>query len=81
MLDADMSLRQWVGAVIPDRVLDIVDSGILSTKQEDLMLPKLESIVLSILELGLECSKDLPEERMDMKTVMIKLNKIKLSLP
>ncbi|KAI6680665.1 hypothetical protein NL676_034546, partial [Syzygium grande] len=42
---------------------------------------KLESIVLSILELGLECSKDLPGERMDMETVMVKLNKIKSSLP
>ncbi|XP_030458832.2 receptor kinase-like protein Xa21 [Syzygium oleosum] len=81
MFDADMSLRQWVGAVIPDRVLDIVDSGILSTKEEDLMLPELESIVSLILELGLECSEGLPEERMDMKTVMVKLNKIKLSLP
>ncbi|XP_030458781.2 probable LRR receptor-like serine/threonine-protein kinase At3g47570 [Syzygium oleosum] len=81
MFDADMNLRRWVGAAIPYQVLDIVDSGILSTKQEDLTLPELESIVLSILELGLECSKDLPEERMDMKTVMVKLNKIKLSLP
>ncbi|XP_030458830.2 receptor kinase-like protein Xa21 [Syzygium oleosum] len=81
MFNADMSLRRWVGEATPNRVLDIVDSGILSTKQEDLMLPELESIVLSILELGLECSKGLPEERMDMKTVMVKLNKIKLSLP
>ncbi|XP_056166376.1 receptor kinase-like protein Xa21 [Syzygium oleosum] len=70
IFDADMSLRRWVGAAIPDRVLDIVDSGILSMKLEDLTLPELESIVLSILELGLECSKDLPEERMDMKTIM-----------
>ncbi|XP_048133478.1 receptor kinase-like protein Xa21 [Rhodamnia argentea] len=81
MFDADMSLRRWVGAAIPDRVLDIVDRELLSTEHEDLTLLELESIVLSILELGLECSKDLPEERMDMGAVVVKLNKIKLSLP
>ncbi|KAF8031358.1 hypothetical protein BT93_D0524 [Corymbia citriodora subsp. variegata] len=81
MFNADMSLRQWIGAAIPDRVLDIVDSELLSTNYEDLTLSELKSIILSILELGLECSKDLPDERMDIETVMVKLNKIKLSLP
>ncbi|KAF8038446.1 hypothetical protein BT93_B1096 [Corymbia citriodora subsp. variegata] len=81
MFDADMSLRRWVGAAIPERVLDIVDSKLLNMNHEDMMLSKVECIVLSILELGLECSKDLPEERMDMETIMVKLNKIKLSLP
>ncbi|KAL3747395.1 hypothetical protein ACJRO7_016215, partial [Eucalyptus globulus] len=81
MFNADVSLRQWVGAAIPERVLDIVDSKILCTKHEDPTLSKFHSIVLLIVELGLECSKDLPEERMDMKTVVVKLNKIKLSLP
>ncbi|KAL3746006.1 hypothetical protein ACJRO7_015018 [Eucalyptus globulus] len=80
MFDMDMSLRQWVGAATPNRVLDIMDSKLISTKHEDLTPPELESIVLSILELGLECSKDLLEERMDMKTILVKLNKIKLSL-
>jgi len=80
LFEVDMSLRQWVGAGTPDRVLDIMDSKLISMKHEDLTPPELESIVLSILELGLECSKDLPEERMDMKTIMVKLNKIKLSL-
>ncbi|KAF7849858.1 hypothetical protein BT93_L0208 [Corymbia citriodora subsp. variegata] len=81
MFDADMSLRRWVGAAIPERVLDVVDSKLLNMNHEDMMLSKVEWIVLSILELGLECSKDLSEERMDMETIMVKLNKIKLSLP
>ncbi|KAK3439103.1 hypothetical protein EUGRSUZ_C03742 [Eucalyptus grandis] len=80
MFNADVSLRQWVGAAIPERVLDIMDSKILRTRHQDPTLLKFHSIVLLILELGLECSKDLPEERMDMKTVVVKLNKIKLSL-
>ncbi|KAL3746082.1 hypothetical protein ACJRO7_015092 [Eucalyptus globulus] len=81
MFNADMSLRLWVGAAIPNRVLDIMDGKLISMKHEDLTLSELESIISSVLELGLECSKDLPEERMDMKTIMVKLNKIKLSLP
>ncbi|KAF8023999.1 hypothetical protein BT93_F1257 [Corymbia citriodora subsp. variegata] len=81
MFDADMSLKQWVSVVIPTKVLDIMDSELLTRKHENLMLSELESIVLSILELRLECLKELPEERIDMKTVVVKLNKIKLSLP
>ncbi|KAF8035162.1 hypothetical protein BT93_C1253 [Corymbia citriodora subsp. variegata] len=81
MFNADMTLRRWVGAAIPDRVLDIVDNELLSTNHEDLTLPEFENIVLSILELGLKCSKDLPEERIDIETVVVELNKIKLSLP
>ncbi|KAF8035471.1 hypothetical protein BT93_C1486 [Corymbia citriodora subsp. variegata] len=81
MFNAHMSLTQWVSAAVPDKVLDIVDSKLLSMNHQDLTLSELESIVLLILELGLECSKNLPKERTDMKTVMVKLNKIKLSLP
>ncbi|KAF8030622.1 hypothetical protein BT93_E2915 [Corymbia citriodora subsp. variegata] len=60
--------------------LKAMDSELLSMNYEDLTLLELESIVLSILELGLECSKDSPDERMDIEIVMVKLNKIKLSL-
>ncbi|KAK3439110.1 hypothetical protein EUGRSUZ_C03754, partial [Eucalyptus grandis] len=44
MFNAEISLRQWVGATIPERVLDIVDSRILHTKHEDLTLSKFNSI-------------------------------------
>ncbi|KAK3436732.1 hypothetical protein EUGRSUZ_C01503, partial [Eucalyptus grandis] len=81
MFNADLSLRQWVGATIPERVLDIMDSKILCTKYEDPTLSKFNSIVFLILKLWLECSKDLLEEIMDMKIVVVKLNKIELSLP
>ncbi|KAK3439116.1 hypothetical protein EUGRSUZ_C03758 [Eucalyptus grandis] len=81
MFNADLSLRQWVDAAIPKRVLDIMDSKILCTKYEDPTLLKFNSIVFLILELRLECSKDLLEEIMDMKIVVIKLSKIELSLP
>ncbi|KAK9931984.1 hypothetical protein M0R45_019237 [Rubus argutus] len=40
----------------------------------------LESIVLSIMELGLECTLESPEERVVIKEVVNKLNKIKLAL-
>lgn len=36
--------------------------------------------LLAIIELGLECSRELPEERTDIKEVAVKLNKIKLKL-
>ncbi|CBI36453.3 unnamed protein product, partial [Vitis vinifera] len=36
------------------------------------------NLLLAIMELGLECSRDLPEERKGIKDVVVKLNKIKL---
>ncbi|CBI17888.3 unnamed protein product, partial [Vitis vinifera] len=36
--------------------------------------------LLEIMELGLECSKEFPEERIDIKDVVVKLNKIKVQI-
>ncbi|KAL6331948.1 hypothetical protein AAG906_020299 [Vitis piasezkii] len=59
MFSEEMSLRQWVKATIPNKIMEVL---------------------LAIIELGLECSRELPEERMDIKEVVVKLNKIKSQL-
>jgi len=40
----------------------------------------MQSVLLSIMELGLRCSEELPNERADIKEVLVKLQKIKLKL-
>ena len=48
--------------------MEVIDGNLLRTGQGD---------VLAIMELRLECSRELPEERIGIKDVIIKLNKIK----
>jgi len=40
----------------------------------------MQSVLLSLIKLGLKCSEELPNKRIDIKNVLAKLNKIKLTL-
>ena len=68
MFVGELNLRQCVKASIPYKIMKVIDGNLLRTEQGD---------VLAIMELGLECSRELPEERIGIKDVIIKLNKIK----
>ena len=69
-------LGQWVKASIPYKIMEVVDGNLLRTEQGNDAIAA-QGDVLAIMELGLECSKELPEERIGIKDVIIKLNKIK----
>ena len=68
MFVGELNLRQLVKASIPYKIMEVIDGNLLRTEQSD---------VLVIMELGLECSRELSEERIGIKDVIIKLNKIK----
>jgi len=56
-----------------------VDDSLLRTENErDVTIT--QSVLLSIMELGLRCSEELPDERVDIKDVLAKLKTIKLTL-
>ncbi|KAK9931832.1 hypothetical protein M0R45_019092 [Rubus argutus] len=79
MFSGELTLKQWINAWIPERMMEVVDSDLLSIEAgRDVNF--LGSIVLSIMQLGLECTLESPEERVDIKEVVNKLNKIKLAL-
>jgi hypothetical protein len=40
----------------------------------------MQSVLLCIMELGLRCSEELPDERVDIKDLLVKLQKIKPTL-
>lgn len=70
-------MRQWI-ASIPDK-MKVMDDGLLKIEDgRDVTI--MQTILLSILELGLRCSEELPDERLDIKDVVAKVNKIKLAL-
>ncbi|XP_059638763.1 receptor kinase-like protein Xa21 [Cornus florida] len=75
----DLSLRQWVSASLPHKIIEVIDQGLL-TAGGDEMMSSTQGIFVAIIDLGLECSRELPEERSDIKEVVAKLDKIKLQL-
>ncbi|CAL5328488.1 unnamed protein product [Camellia sinensis] len=66
MFSAKINLRQWVSASLPNKIMEIVDGGLLRMQNGSDMVTS-QSILLAILELGLECTSDIPVERSDIK--------------
>ncbi|CAL5350080.1 unnamed protein product [Camellia sinensis] len=79
MFSAEINLRQWVSASLPNKIMEIVNGGLLRMQNDSDMVTS-KSILLAILELGLECTSDIPVERSDIKKVLVKLNKIRKQL-
>ena len=77
MFVGELSMRQWI-ASIPDK-MKVMDDGLLRI-EDGRDATVMQAILSSILELGLRCSKELPDERLDIKDVVAKVNKIKLAL-
>ncbi|XP_059454475.1 probable LRR receptor-like serine/threonine-protein kinase At3g47570 [Corylus avellana] len=79
MFVGELTLRQWINTSLPDRMMEVVDDGLLRTENgRDVTI--MQSVLSSIMELGLRCSEDLPDERVNIKDVLVKLQKIKLTL-
>lgn len=74
----DLSLRKYVMDSIPNQIMQIIDENLLRTGDERDVIAA-EGDLLAIMELGLECSREFPEQRIDIKEVVVKLNKIKLN--
>ncbi|XP_059669568.1 probable LRR receptor-like serine/threonine-protein kinase At3g47570 [Cornus florida] len=78
MFTGELSLREWVKASLSSNIMEIVDGNLLTAGDQEIIA--LEGIFTVIMKLGLECCKELPEERSDTKELANKLNKIKLQL-
>jgi LRR receptor-like serine/threonine-protein kinase FLS2 len=74
----ELTLRQWINTSRPDRMIKVVDEGLLKTKNErDVTI--MQNIASSIMELGLKFFEKLPYEKVDIKDVLVKLQKKKLN--
>ena len=77
MFVGEVDIRQWISS-LPNR-MDVVDDGLLRIEDgRDVIV--LQTILSSFLELGLRCSPELLDERLVIKDVVDKVNKIKLTL-
>lgn len=86
MFDGEFSLRQWVSQAFPNELSNVIDSSLLQNKQNyDIegasKLPQesstMDSYLVSIIDLALLCSRVVPDERISMSEVVVKLHNIK----
>ena len=59
--------------------MEVMDDGLLRIEDGRDVIG-MKTVLLSILELGLRCSEESPDERRDIKDAVTKVNKIKLAL-
>nr|XP_027096262.1 probable LRR receptor-like serine/threonine-protein kinase At3g47570 [Coffea arabica] len=76
MFTEELSLRRWVQDCLPDPEIQVIDVDLLD--HEDRLVQKKIDCISSVLQLGLSCTTDAPEERINMKEVLRALQKIKL---
>ncbi|KAL2503504.1 LRR receptor-like serine/threonine-protein kinase FLS2 [Abeliophyllum distichum] len=75
MFVEEMSLKQWVSEALQNSINEVLATGLLEREDEHLFTK--EQCVTSIFVLAMECSKNSPEERINMKETVAKLQKIK----
>ncbi|KAM4125992.1 hypothetical protein ACB094_01G354600 [Castanea mollissima] len=83
MFVGELTMRKWIASLL-DNVMDsvpmeVVDDGLLRI-EDGRDVTGMQDILLSILDLGLRCFEESTDERPDIKDVMIKVNKFKLTL-
>ncbi|CAA2949736.1 probable LRR receptor-like serine threonine-kinase At3g47570 [Olea europaea subsp. europaea] len=71
----ELTMRRWVFESFPDAVMQIVDVDVLNREEENVNAR--ESYLKLLMGLALECTIDLPEERLNMEEVVVRLKKIK----
>ncbi|KAL2496298.1 putative LRR receptor-like serine/threonine-protein kinase [Forsythia ovata] len=71
----EFTMRRWVLESFPNAITQIVDVDLMNAVENNVSAK--ESCFRSIMGLGLECTADLPKERLAMKDVLTRLKKIK----
>ncbi|GLJ28353.1 hypothetical protein SUGI_0557630 [Cryptomeria japonica] len=75
MFVGDMTLQKWVSSAFPNRLAEIVDSGlIVGENMED------NNYLISLIHVGLLCSSESPRERPSIRDVCNALESLKTSL-
>ncbi|CAL5412546.1 unnamed protein product [Camellia sinensis] len=77
MFSEDMTMTRWIKKSLPNAISNVIDANLLKPKEEYLKAVVLQCIS-SIMELALSCSAESPDERINMKDVLVTLKKVKL---
>eukprot|EP00253_Pinus_taeda_P001201 PITA_01201 len=72
MFVGDLNLHKWVNSAYPNRVNEVIDNSLFSEVDGDSFEDNVVyKCILSLLHVGLLCSKDSPEERPTMRNVVM----------
>ncbi|XP_041012979.1 probable LRR receptor-like serine/threonine-protein kinase At3g47570 [Juglans microcarpa x Juglans regia] len=74
MFSGEINLKSWVEESLPLSINEVVDTNLLRNERD---YAAMEGCLSSVMRLALICCADSPQERMDMKTVSVTLDKIK----
>lgn len=74
----EMTLRHCVNDSLHNSLMDVIDTSLL--EREDAHFAAKEECVSSVLSLAINCTSELPNDRIDMRTVVSQLVKIKATL-
>ncbi|MCD7464168.1 hypothetical protein HAX54_052228 [Datura stramonium] len=74
----NLDLRKWITQAFPGTMMDIVDANLFS--EEEQITSKTEICIASMIELALDCTKEMPESRITMKDVVRGSNTLKDAL-
>jgi len=75
MFVGEMSLKRWIEESSTHSVTKVVDAYLLRSERD---YASMENCMSSIMGLALQCCAQLHEQRIDAKSILITLNKIKV---
>ncbi|CAK9151984.1 unnamed protein product, partial [Ilex paraguariensis] len=76
MFAGELSLKSWVDKALHGSIVEVVDTNLMGEESE--LYSAKEHCVSSLLRLAMDCSSDLPDERINMKDALARLRKIKI---
>ncbi|KAL3848768.1 hypothetical protein ACJIZ3_010650 [Penstemon smallii] len=76
----ELTMKRWVSESFPNTIMQIVDTELLNADKEYSVKSNIEECLASIMELAIECTTDLPDERPNMKDVHVKLKNINIKV-
>lgn len=77
MFKDGLELHSYVKMALPDRVVDVADSKLLTEVDQGKGTDQIVECLISISKIGVFCSEKFPKERMDISNVVAELNRTK----
>ncbi|KAL0427264.1 UNVERIFIED_CONTAM: Receptor kinase-like protein Xa21 [Sesamum latifolium] len=71
----DLTMKKWVSESLQDEIMEIIDDKLVTMMNEEELDTK-SKFFRFVMTLALECTDDLPENRIDMINVLVRLKKI-----